>query len=119
MANKKKKIDQVEEESNDASPKIISSEDIDINDLFARLKEFESKALLDRLKVIERNIIMIQKNLILDRTMLKDIKQHVVYLSLAHEELLNHLGFTEYREADETESQATTSNEEKSPKKWN
>jgi len=119
MANKKKNIEQPVSETSEASPKIVSSEDIDINELFARLKEFESKALLDRLKVIERNIIMIQKSLLLDRTMLKDIKQHVAYLSLAHEELLNHLGFTEYRETEETETQAAVPNEEKSTKKWN
>lgn len=114
MANSRKKKSESPED--EASTKIVSGENIDINELFARLKEFENKALLDRLKLIERSITSIQKGLLLDRAMLKDIKQVVSYLSLAHEELLNNMGFSEYREGEE-EPEPTAA--EKGNKKWN
>jgi hypothetical protein len=115
MASKKKKVD--EEQS---APKILTGDDINIEELFARLKEFENKALLDRLKVIESSIAGIHKTLIIDRALLKDIKQHVAYLSLAHEELLNNIGAAEassYHEPDEEEVQESVTG--KTDKKWN
>jgi len=111
MANKKKKVDE--------TPKILSGEDINIEELFARLKEFENKALLDRLKVIESSIAGIQKAQIIDRSLLKDIKQHVAYLSLAHEELLNNIGASEPSSYHEPEEEAETATAEKNDKKWN
>lgn len=114
MANGKKKKSESSED--EASPKLISRS-IDINELFAKLKEFENKALLDRLKSIERSITSIQKGMLLDRVMLKDIKQVVAYLSLAHEELLNNMGFSEYREGEQLTEPSTV--EEKGNKKWN
>jgi len=115
--NKKKKSESSEDE---ASPKIIANESIDINELFANLKEFENKVLLDRLKTIERSIISIQKDMLLDRSILRDIKQVVacfVCLSLAHEELLNNVKFSEYREGEEEPESNTVA--EKGNKKWN
>ena len=87
MTSKKKKI-----EDEQSAPKILTGDDINIEELFARLKEFENKALLDRLKALESSISAIHKMQMIDRALLKDIKQHVAYLSLAHEELLNNIG---------------------------
>lgn len=113
MANSRKK--KSEPPPKETSPKIISGENIDINELFARLKEFENKALLDRLKSIERSISSIQKGMLVDRATLKDVKQIVSYLSLAHEELLNQIGFGEPTE-EEIEKSVVV---EKGGKKWN
>jgi len=113
MANKKKKIDEQD------TPKIISGDDIDIEELFARLKEFENKALLDRLKVIESIIAGIHKSQIADRVLLKDIKQHISYLSLANEELLNNIGAVEASSFHEDEEESEITQSEESDKKWN
>ena len=114
MASKKKKID---DEQN--APKILTGDDISIEDLFAKLKEFENKALLDRLKVLESSIAAIYKGQILEHNLLKEIKQHVVSISLAYEELLNNVATNEvatYHENEEPEEEVGT---EKSEKKWN
>jgi hypothetical protein len=112
-SNRKKKPEEPAEEAK----KIISAEDINLSELVSRLKEFESKALLDRLKVLERNVAMIQKAQTIDGGLLKEIKQHVSYLSLAHEELLNNLGGETYPESSEEPEESLA--DEKSDKKWN
>ena len=111
MPKRKKAIETNSEESN-----IIASSEVNVNELFVKLKEFENKALIDKLKILERKLDLLQKAYVLDRTMLKEIKQHVSYLSLAHEELLNTL-YSEapYRNEDTQVSNTT----EKSEKKWN
>jgi len=116
MAKRKKATEPVATNVSEEEPKIVTSADINVNELFARLKEFENKALLDRLKILERSIALIQKAQTLDHTLLKEIKQHVSYLSLAHEEILNNIGYNESSYED-----TETANEvvEKSDKKWN
>lgn len=97
---------------------VASSTDINVNELFARLKEFENKALLDRLKLLERSIALVQKAQFVDHAILKEIKQHVSYLSLAHEELLNNLT-SEDPVFTDVEDHVTTTAVEKVEKKWN
>lgn len=115
---KRKKVEPVATNVSEEEPKIVTSADINVNELFARLKEFENKALLDRLKILERNISLIQKAQMLDHGLLKEIKQHVSYLSLAHEELLNNIGYSE-PSYDNDGPESADEITEKSNKKWN
>ena len=109
MASKKKKVEDEQ--------KILTGDDIKIEELIARLKAFENKALLDRLKILESGIAAIHKAQIIDRALLKDIKQYVAYLSLAHEELLNNIGTSDSLHHDNEISETIVT--EKNDKKWN
>ena len=119
MAGKKKK-QQEEETTEEALPSkpLVVTEGVDLHELFTRLREFENKALLDRLKVLERSMSLLYKEILQDRSTLKEIKQLVSYLSLAHEELLNNITSNEpqvYSEED-VESDDVV---DKNGKKWN
>ena len=118
MAGKKKKVeDQTPTEETLPTKTLVSPDAIDLHELFTRLREFENKALLDRLKVLERSISLLYKEILQDRVTLKEIKQMVSYLSLAHEELLNNISNAEtsYSEEDVTQLDET----DKNGKKWN
>jgi hypothetical protein len=116
---KRKKVDEPAEPTVSDEPKMVSSSDINVNELFARLKEFENKALLDRLKILERKIDLVQKAQMRDNALLKEIKQHVSYLGLAYEELLNNLGCNEPSYHDDASETTANDAAEKSDKKWN
>lgn len=114
---KRKKVNEPTESATSDEPKVVTSSDV--NELFVRLKEFENKALLDRLKILERKIDLVQKAQMLDNALLKEIKQHVSYLGLAHEELLNNLGCNEPSYHDDDAETVADKVAEKSDKKWN
>ena len=117
MAGKKKKTEEVEQEDQPTKT-LVSPDAVDLHELFTRLREFENKALLDRLKVLERSISLIYKEILQDRATLKEIKQLVSYLSLAHEELLNNISGSDPNLPEE-ESNSSDSTEERTGKKWN
>jgi hypothetical protein len=54
-----------------------------------------------------------------DNALLKEIKQHVSYLGLAYEELLNNLGCNEPSYHDDASETTANDAAEKSDKKWN
>lgn len=114
---KRKKVNEPTESATSDEPNVITSSGV--NELFTRLKEFENKALLDRLKILERKIDLVQKAQMLDHALLKEIKQYVSYLGLAHEELLNNLGYNESSYRDDDAETVTDNVAEKSDKKWN
>jgi len=127
MGRKKKTTDEPKlAEDEQAPPDIaqISAKDINLIDLFERLKEFDNKVLLERLKILERNVALLHKEQQSNRVVLKEIHQIVSYLSVSQEEVLNGLGINlDYPE--DTEEIITKEAEQiahqniKDGKKWN
>lgn len=129
---KRKRFDEEEDDDSEdeiimparpaSSSSLVAVEDVDMSELFERLKEFENKAMIDRLKLLERSMTLMYKEQLADRAMLREIKQIVSYLSLAHEELLNNLGMGQQQE-DEADyassSSAADDNDVNGDKKWN
>ena len=127
MGRKKKttdapKLDEDEQTPSDIAQ--ISTKDINLIDLFERLKEFDNKVLLERLKILERNVALLYKEQQNNRVVLKEIHQIVLYLSVSQEEVLNGLGINlDYPE--DTEEIITKEAEQiahqniKDGKKWN
>lgn len=124
MAGKKSKVEEKKEKSKEEKTEspIIPAANLDISDLFSRLKEFENKALLDRLKTIERSITLLYKEQLSTRVALKEIRQIVLYLSLANEELLNNLGAMSINKQEQFEEKKDLDQKkdfEVKGKKWN
>ena len=119
MAGRKKKsVEETAPEETLPPKTIVTPDAVDLHELFTRLREFENKALLDRLKVLERSIGLLYKEILQDRATLKEIKQLVSYLSLAHEELLNNISVNEPSYQEEEED-APSENTNGNDKKWN
>jgi hypothetical protein len=101
---------------------MISSE-INISELFEKLREFDNKVLLERLQVLERNVTLLYKEQLNNRAVLNEIQQTVSYLAIAHEELLNSMGLTLETDSSESSDNGEEMEEETSPesidKKWN
>jgi hypothetical protein len=127
MGRKKKTTDEPKlGEDEQAPPDIaqISAKDINLIDLFERLKEFDNKVLLERLKILERNVALLHKEQQSNRVVLKEIHQIVSYLSVSQEEVLNGLGINlDYPEdTDESiikEAEQIAHQNIKDGKKWN
>jgi hypothetical protein len=127
MGRKKKTTDEpklCEDEQTPPDITQISTKDINLIDLFERLKEFDNKVLLERLKILERNVALLYKEQQSNRVVLKEIHQIVSYLSVSQEEVLNGLGINlDYPE--DTEEIITKEAEQiahqniKDGKKWN
>ena len=127
MGRKKKTTDEPKlGEDEQTSPDIaqISTKDINLIDLFERLKEFDNKVLLERLKILERNVAILHKEQLSNRAILKEIRQIVSYLSISQEEVLNGLGIN-LDSPEDTEEIITKEAEQiahqniKDGKKWN
>jgi len=127
MGRKKKTTDEPKlGEDEQAPPDIaqISAKDINLIDLFERLKEFDNKVLLERLKTLERNVALLHKEQQSNRVVLKEIHQIVSYLSVSQEEVLNGLGINlDYPEDTEEiiakEAEQIAHQNIKDGKKWN
>lgn len=116
MAGKKRV--KPEDEEVDLRPiSVVAGANINLHDLFSRLKEFENKVLLERLKVLESSLALIYKEQLSQRAEIKEIKQIVSFLSLTQEELLNNMGIGDESYTSESEEVATE--EDESDKKWN
>lgn len=96
---------------------VVAGSNIDLHDLFSRLKEFENKVLLERLKVLEKSSVLIYKELLAQRAEQKEIKQIVSFLSLTQEELINNMGISDEDFPAEPEEEITPDGEV--GKKWN
>lgn len=127
MGRKKKTTDEPKlGENEQTSPDIaqISAKDINLIDLFERLKEFDNKVLLERLKTLERNVALLHKEQQSNRVVLKEIHQIVSYLSVSQEEVLNGLGINldspeDTEEIIAKEAEQIAHQNIKDGKKWN
>lgn len=127
MGRKKKTTDEPKlGEDEQTSPDIaqISTKDINLIDLFERLKEFDNKVLLERLKILERNVAILHKEQLSNRAILKEIRQIVSYLSISQEEVLNGLGINldppeDTEEIIAKEAEQIAHQNIKDGKKWN
>lgn len=119
MPPKKKKEPEVSvEESEVAAIKT----DVNISELFEKLREFDNKVLLERLQVLERSITLLYKEQLNNRLILNEIQQNVSYLSVAQEELLNSMGLsieTVNQSSEDEEQEDKHSSSESVDKKWN
>lgn len=99
----------------------ITKADVNVNELFVKLKEFENKVLLDRFKLLERNISLIQKAQMIDHTLLKEINHRLTELGFAYEELLSHITVDapSYQGQEDKDSEESSEVTTKSEKKWN
>lgn len=127
MGRKKKTTDEPKlGEDEQTLPDIaqISTKDINLIDLFERLKEFDNKVLLERLKILERNVAILHKEQLSNRAILKEIQQIVSYLSVSQEEVLNGLGINldspeDTEEIIAKEAEQIAHQNIKDGKKWN
>ena len=127
MGRKKKTTDEPKlGEDEQTSPDIaqLSTKDINLIDLFERLKEFDNKVLLERLKILERNVAILHKEQLSNRAILKEIQQIVSYLSVSQEEVLNGLGINldspeDTEEIIAKEAEQIAHQNIKDGKKWN
>lgn len=127
MARKKKEVkepDTVEDlvERPSLPPVSVVTSELNLQDLFDKLREFENKVLLERLKVLERSIALLYKEQLNNRAMLKEIQQIVSYLSVAQEEVLSGMGLnvdngnSNQQEVDEEDAVVDSKGNDK---KWN
>jgi hypothetical protein len=117
MAKRKKA--EVDDEVSDATKQqIISPETIDLHELVTRLKEFENKVLLERLKVIERSLSLIYAKQLQTYKQVQDLTARVEALYVSHDELMNNIGVTDYSSSSDYEEENESKND-KDEKKWN
>ena len=81
----KKKKDETVEAQVHPENKIVSPDSVDLHELFTRLKEFENKVLLERLKVLERNITLIHKEQLQTKKHMANLLARVESLHLSTE----------------------------------
>lgn len=118
MAGKKRS--KPEDEEVDLRPiSVVAGANINLHDLFSRLKEFENKVLLEHLKVLESSLALIYKEQLSQRAELKEIKQVISLLSLTQEELLNNMGIGDESYSVESEEGEESVEEAGDIKKWN
>ena len=115
---KRKKAEVVNDLSEATEQKIISPEPIDLHELVTRLKEFENKVLLERLKVIERSLSLIYAKQLQTYKQVEELTARVEALYVSHDELMNNIGVTEYSSSSEHEEENESENN-KDEKKWN
>lgn len=73
-----------EEQSEDA---LVGIESINAAELLERMREFENKVLLDRLKVLERMVTITNKQQMANKKLLEEILAQMSYLSTSVQEL--------------------------------
>lgn len=113
--SKRKKAEVVDDElSETTKQQIISPEPIDLHELVTRLKEFENKVLLERLKVIERSLSLIYAKQLQTYKQVEELTARVEALHVSHDELMNNLGVTDYSSDEEEQT-----NNSEDDKKWN
>lgn len=108
MAKRKK----VETQEQVPENKIVSPDSVDLHELFTRLKEFENKVLLERLKVLERNITLIYKEQLQTKKVLSNLLIRIESLQLSQDEVVNCLGL-------KTESEDEIVDDTNEEKEWN
>lgn len=108
MAKRKK----VETQDQVPENKIVSPDSVDLHELFTRLKEFENKVLLERLKVLERNITLIYKEQLQTKKVLSNLLTRIESLQLSQDEVVNCLGL-------KTESDDEVLDDTVEEKEWN
>ena len=108
MAKRKK----VETQDQVPENKIVSPDSVDLHELFTRLKEFENKVLLERLKVLERNITLIYKEQLQTKKVLSNLLTRIEALQLSQDEVVNCLGL-------KTESDDEVLDDTVEEKEWN
>lgn len=113
---KQEEPEKVEDLLKDETKALI--QEVSINDLFECLKEFDNKVLLERLKVLERSIALLYKEQLNTISVLKEMQQVMINLSLSHEELLNGMGLNPESQ-EEIEEKIIGESEIKVSKKWN
>lgn len=108
MAKRKK----VETQEQVPENKIVSPDSVDLHELFTRLKEFENKVLLERLKVLERNITLIYKEQLQTKKVLSNLLIRIESLQMSQDEVVNCLGL-------KTESEDEIVDDTNEEKEWN
>lgn len=126
MAEKKEKRNKksLEEVWSEVKPNLIYS---DMEELPERLKEFETKVILEQMKITEKSIALIYKEMLSDRAAMKEIKQILSYILLTQEEIMNILnGQVDQQTEEELEKKMASDAEEydeeeykDGDKKWN
>ena len=121
MKHNKKPVD---EKTTDPQPNLICN---DPEELPKRLKEFETKVILEQMKITEKSISLIYKEILSDRAAMKEIKQILSYILLTQEEIMNVLnGHIEQQSEEDAERKMASEAEEFAEeemkvgsKKWN
>ena len=126
MAEKKERKNKkpVDENTTDPQPNLICN---DPEELPKRLKEFETKVILEQMKITEKSISLIYKEILSDRAAMKEIKQILSYILLTQEEIMNVLnGHIEQQSEEDAERKMASEAEEfaeeemkAGSKKWN
>ena len=126
MAEKKEKRNKksLEEVSLDMKPNLICS---DAEELPKRLKEFETKVILEQIKITEKSISLIYNEILSDRAAMKEIRQILSYILLTQEEIMNVMnGQADHQTEEEVEQKMASDAEEyaeeeskNGDKKWN
>jgi hypothetical protein len=123
--NKERKIKKsVIEKTTEVQPNLICN---DLEELPKRLKEFETKVILEQMKITEKSISLIYKEMLSDRAAMKEIKQILSYILLTQEEIMNVLnGHIEQQSEEDIEKKMASDAEEYAEeemkdgnKKWN
>lgn len=104
---------------------LVGVDKLNLNELLERMREFENKVLLDRLKVLERMVTITNKQQMANKKLLEEILAHMADLSTSVQELQYFLGeeLTDYvgsseEDGDYPETDITKPSSEES-KKWN
>lgn len=126
MAEKKEKRNKKlpEEVSLDTKPNLIYS---GMEELPKRLKEFETKVILEQIKITEKSISLIYNEILSDRAAMKEIRQILSYILLTQEEIMNVINGQADRQTEEEVEQKMASDAEEyaeeesknGDKKWN
>jgi hypothetical protein len=116
---KRKKAEVVDDVSDSTEKPIISPDKIDLHELVTRLKEFENKVLLERLKVIERSLSLIYAKQLQTYKQVEELTARVEALYVSHDELMNTLGVSEYSPSPSDHEDSNENSSDKDEKKWN
>jgi len=126
MAEKKERKSKksIIEKITEPQPNLICN---DPEELPKRLKEFETKVILEQMKITDKSISLIYKEILSDRAAMKEIKQILSYILLTQEEIMNVLnGHIEQQSEEDLEQKMATEAEEFAEeemktgnKKWN
>jgi hypothetical protein len=126
MAEKKEKRNKksLEEVSSEVKPNLIYS---GMEELPKRLKEFETKVILEQIKITEKSISLIYNEILSDRAAMKEIRQILSYILLTQEEIMNVMNGQADQQTEEDLEQKMASDAEEcaeeeykdGDKKWN
>lgn len=99
----------------------------DPEELPKRLKEFETKVILEQIKITEKSISLIYNEILSDRAAMKEIRQILSYILLTQEEIMNVMnGQADHQTEEDVEQKMASDAEEyaeeeykNGDKKWN